>query len=89
MSIIKKIAGYCFFLALALSGLIFVFLEVFLAYSTITDHKPAETESLVIVKTSLPDYHSCWQTEPLYLEYRVLRLGSIIVFLKNGKMKLK
>ncbi len=52
---LKKITRYSAFTVLALSLLALVCLAVFLIYATVTDYKPAEKESLVMVKNVLPD----------------------------------
>lgn len=87
MSIIKKITRYSAFFALALSGMILLILAVFLAYSTITDYKPAEIEPLAIVKTSLPDSIPFGQIKLYTWNIGYCGLGSKMdFFYENGKM---
>ena len=87
MSVIKKIFRYFFVIFSVLAGLMFLIFVGFLVYTTFTDYKPAETESINISKTSLPESVPAGKLEVYTWNIGYCGLGANMdFFYEKGKM---
>lgn len=87
MSTIKKITRYSAFVLITVTGLIVLIVAGFLLFSTVTDYKPAEKESIAILQTTLPDTIPAGKLEIYTWNIGYCGLGSKMdFFYENGKM---
>jgi endonuclease/exonuclease/phosphatase family metal-dependent hydrolase len=72
---------------LALSGLVLLCLAAFLLFATVTDYKPAEKETLIMAKASLPDTIPAGKLELYTWNIGYCGLGKKMdFFYEDGKM---
>ncbi|MFA5972072.1 MAG: endonuclease/exonuclease/phosphatase family protein [Lentimicrobiaceae bacterium] len=84
---IKNITRFSLYAALALSGLVLLFLAGFLLFATVTDYKPDEKETLVMKKSLFPDTIAAGRLEIYTWNIGYGGLGrKMDFFYENGKM---